>query len=151
MHLDQTLKKAGIGKESRGHFKISSNKNLIQEEFFFLFGYWELPEFPQLFQHCIWCGLNSEKIGSDAEAEMQTISLLTWRSDCQFDSWIQVRWAKVAKFIQNRDGKERNCRVNDVWNHRVLWGNRQTPRDSERIKMVKKVHFIYWKNQMHKG
>lgn len=35
MHLDQTLKKAGIGKESRGHFKISSNKNLIQEEFFF--------------------------------------------------------------------------------------------------------------------
>lgn len=36
MRLDQTLKKAGIEKESRGHFKISSNKNLVKEEFFFV-------------------------------------------------------------------------------------------------------------------
>lgn len=35
MCLDQTIKKAGIEKESRGHFKISSNKNLVKEEFFF--------------------------------------------------------------------------------------------------------------------
>lgn len=75
MHLDQTLKKAGLEKESRSPFKIRSNKNLVEEDFFFLVGYWELPEFPQLFQHCIWRGVNTEKISSDPEAEIQIISL----------------------------------------------------------------------------
>lgn len=35
MHLDQTPKKAGTEKESRGAFKITSNKNLVKEGFIF--------------------------------------------------------------------------------------------------------------------
>lgn len=39
MHLDQTAKKAGTEKKSRGPFKTSSNKNLVKEGFFFPLGY----------------------------------------------------------------------------------------------------------------
>lgn len=74
MHLDQTPKKAGTEKESRGPSKISSNKNFIKEEFCFhlvIENYLNSPSSSS----AAFDVESIEKINSDAETETQTISL----------------------------------------------------------------------------